>query len=66
MKKLKRIPVQKLVLLIEAVLIIIGLFAGGDIRICMGCYWTLIAVYHLTEMLDEMRKGEADAGKQDH
>ena len=51
MKRLKPNTVRNFILMIEAILIFIDLIFGGDIKIGMGCYWFLIAVYHLTDYL---------------
>lgn len=49
---------DKTVLLIEAVLIVISLTIGGNARIGMTCYWCLVALYHLTEIVLKKRDGE--------
>ena len=42
---------DRLVLMIEAVLIVISLAVGGKAIIGMICYWVLVAVYHLSDFL---------------
>ena len=43
---------NRLVLMIEAVLIIITLATGGKAIVGMICYWTLVAVNHLFDFLN--------------
>ena len=65
MKRLKPNTVRNFILMIEAVLIFIDLVFGGDIKIGMGCYWFLVAVYHLTDYLvGYLSDGKEADGKQ--
>ena len=48
---MKTSQMNKLILLIEAVLIIITLATGGKAVIGMCCYWAVVAVYHLTDFI---------------
>ena len=41
----------KIILMVEALLIILTLASGGKAVIGMICYWFLVAVNHLTEYL---------------
>ena len=43
--------INRLILMAEAVLIILTLAVGGTALVGMICYWTVVAVYHLTEYL---------------
>lgn len=56
---------QCLILCIEAVLIIISLLIGENAKVGMVCYWTIIAVYHLTEFLIARRGKTADKDEAD-
>lgn len=49
---------DKKMLMIEAVLIVISLAIGGNARIGMICYWCIVALYHLTEIVLKKRDGE--------
>ena len=64
MKRLKLNTVRSFILMIEAVLIFVDLIIGGDFKIGMGCYWFLIAVYHLTDYLvGYLNGGKGTGGK---
>ena len=61
MKKIKRMPLQSIILALEALLVIIGIVTGSDAKICMACYWGIIMVYHAAEFI----AGTADDAEQD-
>lgn len=42
---------NRLILCIEAALIIGALAIGGQAVVGMICYWSIVAVYHLTDFL---------------
>ena len=42
---------DKLMLLIESVLIIIDLALYGKAKVGMLCYWSIVALYHLTDII---------------
>lgn len=51
MKKWSNKSVQNLILTIEAALIIMSLATTGKALVGMICYWSIVAVNHLTEFL---------------
>ena len=53
---------NRLVLCIEAVLIILTLATGGKAITGMICYWSLVAFYHLTDFI-YTEWGKKDGGK---
>ena len=63
---MKRNTLQSLILTIEAILIIITLAAGGNAVVGMICYWSVVAVNHLTDFIVRRieEKEEKNAGKQ--
>lgn len=73
MKRLKATTVRSFFLMIEATFIFAGLCLGETTKVGMGCYWFLIATYHLTDFLlgyltdgkDDADGGTADDGKSD-
>ena len=62
MGKLSSEQVNRLVLCIEAVLIIITIATGGKALVGMICYWSLVAFYHLTDFIFE-KWGKNDGDK---
>ena len=62
MKRFHGERLQRLILCMEAVLIILSLATGSSAKVGMACYWAIIAVYHLTEFLSYRRN---DSGKDD-
>ena len=51
---------QRLILCLEAVLIILSLATGSNAKVGMACYWAIIAVYHLTEFLSARRNNSGE------
>ena len=51
MKKWSNKSVQSLILTIEAALIILSLATTGKALVGMICYWSIVAVNHLTEFI---------------
>ena len=51
MKKWSNKSVQSLILTIEAALIILSLVTTGKALVGMTCYWSIVAVNHLTEFI---------------
>lgn len=49
---------DRYILLIEAILIAIDLILFGNARVGMTCYWCIVAMHHLTEILLKKRDGE--------
>lgn len=49
---------DRYILLVEAILIVIDLILFGNARVGMTCYWCVVALYHLTEMVLGKRDGE--------
>lgn len=45
-------------LTLEAILIVITLIMGGSARVGMTCYWSLVVLHHLTEIVLKKRDGE--------
>ena len=60
---LKRDTLQSLLLLIEAVLIIIALAMGSRTTVGMICYWSIVAVNHLTDFI--IRRIEEKENRED-
>lgn len=56
MKNLDDKSIRKLMLIVEAFLIIISILLGRGGEISMCCYWMLTAVYHAMDLLDGGRK----------
>jgi len=42
---------DKICLMVEAILIVIDLAVFGRAKVGMICYWSIIALYHLTDFL---------------
>ena len=62
MKKWSNQSVQSLILTVEAALIILSLATTGKALVGMICYWSIVAVNHLTDFL--MSRVEDRDGKQ--
>ena len=54
MRKLRKLPLQNILLALEALLVIMGIIAGSDAKSCMACYWAIIMIYHAAEFLAEV------------
>lgn len=48
---MKNKQLQHIILMVEALLIILTLATGGKAVIGMICYWSIVAVNHLTDFL---------------
>ena len=54
--KLKRF--DKAALLAEAILIVLDLAIFGKAKVGMLCYWSIIALYHLTDLITGRKEDE--------
>ena len=50
---------DKICLMAEAIMIVIGLAVVGKAKVGMLCYWSIVALYHLTDII----LGRKDDGK---
>ncbi|MBQ1492171.1 MAG: hypothetical protein IIZ39_09425 [Blautia sp.] len=51
---------DRICLMLEAILIVIDLAIFGKARVGMICYWSIVALYHLTDIV-QGRKNDGKA-----
>ncbi len=43
--------IDRIILMLEAILIVASLIMDKDTRVGMTCYWAAVSVYHLTDLI---------------
>ena len=51
---------DRLILMLEAILIIVDLAISGNARVGMICYWAIVALYHLTDIIQDKEGPDED------
>lgn len=52
--------IDKLLMMLSAILIIADLAIFGDAKAGVICYWAIVALYHLADLIQDRDKEERD------